>query len=550
MRRGDLADSRVRNSEHAIRIVLLMGCSAALYLAIAARGEVSSSEALGAVRAAERFVATGGVTAGRLGEVPSPHALAIVAVHRVVGGHGPSSWERAAQIVSVLAAILLSVPVYLVALELYEARTAWLGSVLFLGSPMVGYIVANLLGDVLFLLFWTWGLWAAIRFLRDGRWVWLPLFVCASVLATSLRLDGALLAVFFWVIVGIMPWKWAAPVKRTSWWPAFMVLTAVLVVLVVVPGVAGKIARSPSSWWSTSAEPAPGADSQGLSNRPSSPRETAWEFTRRSVIRMLKVTRNAVSIRLLPLAVLGLILAWSGAAQARVWLFLSFLLVGSIGLLIERRASLGDCALRDALVPAFLLLLAAGHGLGWLVHRVRVEGVWFGRPNTVYEPGGLFWAGLLMFVVIVPNFRTVVPPDSRGGFASYRAAASWMRGRGIERAQVIDLTGWTTFEMPLEERSQPATAQMPAKRWVVARQGHVLSHSPERDALVELLGDDGPRALFPATPSVEGVQVRVFEVPPERALRLARRDVALVEKKRDSAGLRLILDEKPSNVKH
>ena len=43
------------------------------------------------------------------------------------------------------------------------------------GNPLMGGIVANVLSESSFLLFWTWGMWAAVRFLREGRFLWLPL---------------------------------------------------------------------------------------------------------------------------------------------------------------------------------------------------------------------------------------------------------------------------------------------------------------------------------------------------------------------------------------
>ena len=55
--------------------------------------------------------------------------------------------------------------------------TAWLGAILVVANPVMGHAVINVLSETTFLLFWTWGLWGAVRFLREGRFFWLPLTI-------------------------------------------------------------------------------------------------------------------------------------------------------------------------------------------------------------------------------------------------------------------------------------------------------------------------------------------------------------------------------------
>jgi hypothetical protein len=511
MRRSSPWGNGEDRPRHAARLAGLVALVAAFYAALAACSEVTSADAIGAVETAR---------SGRVVIAPACcpdlHALAILGAQRLLGDDRPVGWERAAQLVAVLAAGLASVPVYLVAVEVFEASTAWLGALLFLASPTMVYAVANLLGDALFVVCWTWALWAAIQFLRDGRWVWLPPFVAASTCAGSLRADGVWLAAAFWAVVAVMPWRWAAPVRRSPTWPAFLALSVVSMAWV---------APAPAP-----AEPSAVALS-GTAPGKAARRETGWQAAQRSVVRSLKLTRNAVSLPLLPLVALGLLLAWSGPAQARIWLLLGLVLAGGFGLMIERRAVTGACSVRDALVPGLLLLLTAGHGLGWLTRRLEWEGPGRGPTRVTYRPGPLLWLGALGLAVVPPSFRTIAPDNPRVGFGPYRAATAWLDARGATRADVIDFTGWTRFQL-----ADRAVAVPHRPRWLVTRQGQVLGHPREHDAVAALVGRAAPAARFPASRPATGLQVWVYALDAER-------------KSPAVADSRLLYGEKPINVK-
>lgn len=44
-------------------------------------------------------------------------------------------------------------------------------------NPSTGFIVVDVSSETSFLVWWSFGLWASIRFLREGRFLWLPLAV-------------------------------------------------------------------------------------------------------------------------------------------------------------------------------------------------------------------------------------------------------------------------------------------------------------------------------------------------------------------------------------
>ncbi len=50
------------------------------------------------------------------------YPLAVAAAHRMLGGTSPEAWQVAGQAASVVAGVLLVVPLYLVALEMFGGR--------------------------------------------------------------------------------------------------------------------------------------------------------------------------------------------------------------------------------------------------------------------------------------------------------------------------------------------------------------------------------------------------------------------------------------------
>ena len=87
-------------------------------------------------------------------------------------------------------------------------------------------IVVNVLSESTFLLFWTWGLWAAVRFLREGRFSWLPLAIGFGILAYLSRPEGMLLPLAMVATLGLLPFHRSTRINWPRWWRAvaFLVL--------------------------------------------------------------------------------------------------------------------------------------------------------------------------------------------------------------------------------------------------------------------------------------------------------------------------------------
>ena len=192
-------------------------------------------------------------------------------------------------------------------LELFGEGAAWLACLLVIINPLSSYIVVNVLSESTFLLPWTFGLWAAIRFLRDGRLAWLLVAIGCGVAAYLTRPEGLLLAVALFVTLLMMPLFRATRFHgQRSWRLIACVVIGVLVLagpyiavrggLGTKPGIARVLALAPQS--------SPHALER---EKPLAADEPVLHTYRLAIVRMLKILRAAVTPVLFPFALLGLL---------------------------------------------------------------------------------------------------------------------------------------------------------------------------------------------------------------------------------------------------
>ncbi len=381
--------------QHGLRMGLLMAGVLGLLGWLSYHSEVTFADGLRYIHQAER-IDRGNWSDGLLKAVDHPlHSIAIAAVHEVISGEGPIAWQRSAQAASILAGVLLVLPLYLVALDVFGPPTAWLGVLLFAANPMFGFVIVNVLSESTFLLCWTWGLWAAIRFLREGRFSWLPLTIGFAALAYLARPEGMLLPLALVATLLVLPLHWATRIYWPRWWAAvaFLVLGPLLLVgpyMAAKGGIGTKpsIARLIGS--------APKAPSTALEReKPLPPDQTTFQTYRIATQRMFKVMRASVTSPLLPLVFLGLAVARPWSPRARIWLFAGILLGLSAVALVRLHATGGYLTIRHAMVPGMLLTLCAANGLAWMMRSIVIEGRWIGLGASASGParrsGPWFW---------------------------------------------------------------------------------------------------------------------------------------------------------------
>jgi hypothetical protein len=508
---------------HAARIGLLATAAATLLGWGLRHSEASFADGLRYIHQAEQ-IDRGAWRDGLIRGIDHPlHPLGTAAAHRFLGGDGPVSWERAALVWSFACVVLLSVPLYLLALDLFGPDAAGLGCLLVIVNPILTNVLVNVLSESSFLLWWTWGLWGAIRFLREGRLAWLPLPIGSAVLAYLTRPEGLLLPAALVTALLLMPLHRATRLARRQWWPAVAILVLGPLTL-VGPYMALKGGLGTKPGLGRVLGLAPDLPPESLGRESPLPRnQTRWETYQIATGRMLKVLGVGVTTPLLPMAALGvvlsLVLARSREAAARTWLFLGILLAASGLALVRLHATSGYLTARHGLIPDMILILAAAHGLGWLVRQAVLAGHRHGWAPQGLRPGPVFWA--IGILVLFSGFPALRAAETRQAdpFAVYRATGQWIASHAAPTEQVLDLTEWSLF---FSQRTGYVFATVydapadPRTRWVVVRQPHLQGRWPFSKVLRELIAGREPVALVPPHPGPGAYQVRIYDLASAR----------------------------------
>ncbi len=503
---------------HPARVILLMIAAAGLLGWTAGRTAIVFADGLRYIDQARRLDA-GDAARALFHAIDHPaYPLAIAGMHRVVGGDGPEAWQFAAQLASIAAAVLLVVPLYLVALEMFGAPTAWLAVVLSFLVPLSGHVMADALSESLFLLFFTWGVWTSLRFLKGGAFGWLPPTIAFAALAYWVRPEGLLLPAAMVATLAMIPILRSTRLHWPRWWAA---------VAFLVIGPACLIAPIVASKGGLSTKPAVGRvfgiapRSAALAverQRPLDPGQTVAQAYFQGARAMAFSVRDAVTVPLLPLALLGLILAWPPGERARPWVFLSTVMIAWALAMIRLHVTGGYCTPRHALILANPLIAAAAFGMTRLLGGLSMPGRWFGQEGTRYTAGPVVWALALAALAVFYKADLELPINDR--FAGYRGAAAYLKARVPEGDKVVDVTGWALFygRRPgytfanLDE----GTADKGVTR-VVVRDAHLTGPWIYCRQIRDLIGDREPVASFPEHPGRKQSVVFVYDWSAEAA---------------------------------
>jgi len=527
--------TRVTTLHHAARAGLLMVVAAALMGWVLRHTETSFADGLRYIHQAEK-IESGTWLEGLEKGIDHPlHPLGIAAVHRVLGGSGPASWQRAALVLCFTCAVVLVIPIYLLSLELFGDQTAWLACVLSIANPIIGYIVVNVLSESTFLLWWSFGLWGAARFLRQGRLLWLPTALGFGALAYLTRPEGMLLPAALAAALLIVPLLRATRISRPRWWRVTAVLFGGLVLLAgpymtlkggvgTKPGIARVLGLAPRS--------------QPLAlerEKPLPPGQTTAETYRIATVRMLKVFRAAVTPPLFPFALLGLVVAAACADRPRAGLFLAIVLAASAVALVRLHATGGYCTVRHGLVPGLILTQAAAYGLTWLIGKLSIAGRCLGLAFVRLRPGPPVCTLLIAVSILTLNVRSLGPLNA-GPFSVYQETGRWLADKTGDQDQVLDLTDWSLF---FSRRPGYVFANVyealanPSTRWIVVRKPHVDGRWHYSEVIRELIGSRRPVALLPPQAHSNQVQIRIYDrqAPvPETAAAANPRDAGTIRR--------------------
>jgi hypothetical protein len=500
--------------KHVYRIMLLIGGLTVLLAWMVQHSEPNSNVGLRYIHQAEQ-IDRGEWRAGLAKGIDHPlHPLLIAVTHHLVGGEGPGSWQRAALVLCFSAVVLLVIPVYLLALELFGAQAAWLACVLLVGNPIVASIVVNVLSESTFLFWWTFGLWASVRFLREGRFLWLPLATGLGACAYLTRPEGMLLPVALVATLLLLPASRATRINWPRWWSAVAFVVAGLAFLVgPYIAVKGGLATKPPIARVLGLRP----DAQPLAlerEAPLPPGRTMVETYRLALIRVIEVARDAVPLPLLPFAFLGLAMAARQPDRARAGLFLAIVLVASAVALVRLHATAGYCSPRHAIVIGLLMTLAAARAITGLVSRIAIPGRWLGVPSDRMHPGPAVWAIVLALLVALPAMHNLGPANP-GPYAVYHTTGEWLAQNTLENEQVLDLTDWSLYFSRRPGYNFANVYEAPADphtRWIVVREGQIDEPRPFSPVVRDLIGGRAPVARLPATAAPNQLHIEIYDL--------------------------------------
>jgi 4-amino-4-deoxy-L-arabinose transferase-like glycosyltransferase len=446
------------------------------------------------------------------------YPLAIVAAHRLIGGNDAYHWQTAAQLAAAAAGVLLVIPIYLIALELFGSGRAWIATLFIYLVPFNGHLLADALSESTLLLFWSFGVWSSLRLLRTGRLAWLLPVVAASVLAYLTRPEGLVVAVALVGTLIVLP-LWPAnglprvTVARALGWLMVGGLLAAGPFMLLKGGISSKPSVSRLLGF------APRADAMAVEReRPLDPAQSGVKTALLATRALARAVTTATTLPLLLLAPAGIALSCAGATERRLWLFLAIMLGLCALALIRVHAMAGYCTPRHAVTVAWVLILAGGAATEWVATSLgRVMERFLGGWSTMGRVGVASKAIVFLTCLAAWGPAMTAPIDS--GFSGYRQAGEWLATFATAGERVIDPKGLSIFYAHQQGYTFATLvngSRDRAVRWVVLHDA--LLHGPWDycTLLRALVGDRPATRVFPVNRVPGTAQVYVFDLSQPR----------------------------------
>ncbi len=437
------------------------------------------------------------------------YPLAIAAAHRLRGGDSPADWQAAAQAASILAGILLVVPIYLVALELFGPRAAWLAGALTFLVPLNGHVLADVLSEGLFLLFWMFGCWTGLRFLRAGSTRWLLAAVSFGFLAYLVRPEGILLPA---ALAATLLIAMAVPALRLPRTRAIRGALILVVGPILLAGpflfLKGGIATKPaiSRLFGLSGKSSAMAVER---ERPLDPdQSTAATLAAAGRAAFRAISEGVSPILLLPAAV-GIVRAFRRRRDVRQSVFLGILMASWLLALLRLHATGGYCTARHAMLLALLLLGFAAHGLIDMVDRA----VSLCRDRLGVRLPARAVLAAIPLTMLAASWSSLIAPVN-AGFATYRPAGEWLAANTAADARILDLKGWASYyggRRGYGFGEIDDALRDPNLRWVVAHDAFLVGPWSYCDIIRGAVAGKARVKSFPERPRRGVAQVHIYD---------------------------------------
>ncbi len=420
----------------------------------------------------------------------------------------------AAQLAAAIAGVLAVIPIYLVAIELIGASKAWLACLLVYLIPINGHVMADAMSESVFLLFWCFGFWSTLKYLRTTRLSWLPAVVFFSLLAYLTRPEGLVLPVSLLATLILLIFR--PSLEFPNWsrrWAIALLVVGPIVTVSPFMLVKGGISSKPSLNRILSLAPR----APGMAVERERPLETDQSRLMTLLIATKAMVRAVVGATTLPLIVLapfGIAVSRVSAADRRGWLLVSAMLGLSALAMIRLHETCGYCTPRHAMMVGWILVTAGAAGLDRVVQSLGSIG---GRMVRDRVPSvhtqAVIKTALVGSCVAVWGPSTIAPLDR--AFLGYRQAGEYVASLAGPDEGLIDLkafslyyaskTGYTFAN--LEEGRQD-----PKVRWIVTHDAHLNGPWYYCKILRSLVQNRQPIQTFPEKASRGIARVYVFDL--------------------------------------
>ncbi len=165
-------------------LILILGISIFVKLVLFAMSEIINPDAVRYINAAHELLQ------GNFGQAFRHEKMLGFALFLGLANLIVSDWFLAGKLLSALPLILATVPLYLIARDLFGPRAALATGLMFSVIPYINGMVTEIIKDPLFLLCVTTSLWLVLRGLRSGAWCDLLGSGLFALVATLFRVEG------------------------------------------------------------------------------------------------------------------------------------------------------------------------------------------------------------------------------------------------------------------------------------------------------------------------------------------------------------------------
>jgi hypothetical protein len=518
--------------KHISRVGMLMMGATVLLGWLVSRTEVFYADGMRYINQA-KVIDQGGWERGLFRSVDHPvFPLAIVGAHRMLGGHDPRDWQLAAQVAAAIAGVLAVIPIYLVAIELIGAPNAWLACLLIYLVPINSHVMADAMSESSYLLFWCFGLWATLKFVRSTRISWLSVIIVFSVLAYLTRPEGLVVPISLLASLILLSFR---PSLEFPKWSSRRAIALLVLGPLVIAGpfviLKGELTTKPSLNRILSLAPR----APGMAVERERPLETEQSRLKTVVLAtkaMVRAVAGAATLPMILLAPVGIAINRKSAADRRSWLLINTML-GLSGLaMIRLHETCGYCTPRHAMMVGWILITAGAAGmdrlarsLGPFLMRFTADRARSGRVEFIVK------TALVGSCIAVWGPSTIAPLDR--AFVGYRLAGEWLGGRVGPDEGLIDLKG---FSLYYASRTGYTFANIDGSdrdskvRWIVTHDAHLNGPWDYCKFLRSLVQERRPIRTFPEEASRGIARVYVFDLsqpPGKTASRLDAKDPIL-----------------------